>query len=802
MKNVPNIAQKYKREILQLRGINYSDNLQDGDLADSKNISADKFPYITTAKKTKELEGTGYTGVKALSSYQHLLTFRNDEMYIDGKKYIDIPTSEKQTVIVNGKMLVLPDEELVSLQNNYTLTDSNVSDASKFFAWLEKKGIYPVGTHNFYGKISEKTVSEINADRYHTTAGDNTYSYYRMSDSGDIKYGNLADTQTLSVTKGDIVGVKFAAGSTAVCKKGVSKPFNYTRATAEEIAALPEYQDTQDTTGSLYLMTTISPGRIFRVTYPTGYYIEGQTKYKKAISLEHDTSGVLTKTVDEINAISEYSSSASTTNYIVTDSGSIGSLTVNQYDWVQLTYTSQGNVYYNTVTAADSTEIQIPSDEFTESTDKWLYVFGSYSFVITDIAKLGLNFAKSGNCFYSFAVTNSSNLKRSIASVAAKCTSKAGTQGTYNAVFGDFLHARTEEEQGSIVEVTYGSNSVTGEVTALTQNTSSTDITISGFTPTTNQWYCFKLLEEPDFACEWANRLWCCNNDKQIIYASAQGKPDDFKSDADIATGSYSVRIGDVEPFTACSKYGSSILFFKQNRIYKIMGSSPKNYEIFTYETEGVKEGCHKSLCTINNVLYYVGLHGVYAYTGGSPVLISSRLGNIEMNNAVGGTDGERYFLSFESDGKDYMFTYEPKYNIWLKRDDIKAADFARKLESLYYLDKNTDKVIEMDTADTPDEMEWYAQFTPFYETLQGRKKYTKLFIRYELGNKSHMTIKIRQDEGLWQEVGKLLPTQKKGAQSFVLPIVRCDKMELRIEGKGKCTILELAREFEVGSDV
>ena len=35
-------------EMVQMGKINYSDSFQDGDLADSRNISARRFPYIAT----------------------------------------------------------------------------------------------------------------------------------------------------------------------------------------------------------------------------------------------------------------------------------------------------------------------------------------------------------------------------------------------------------------------------------------------------------------------------------------------------------------------------------------------------------------------------------------------------------------------------------------------------------------------------------------------------------------------------------------------------------------------------------
>lgn len=859
MAQVPNIRNKNKREILQLRGINYSNILRDGDLADCKNISASKFPYITTAKNTTALSGTGYEHVKAMTSYQNLITFAVNNIYLDGNQFTALPTSEKQIAIVNGKMMVLPDQMLVSLQNKYIMPsdNNNVTDLNKLITYLNKKEIYAGGTHYFFPAFSGvKTVQQINVDEFHDQQ-ETAYTYYQMGNGGDILTGQ--EKTPVQVKKEDIAGVKYSSSGDIYFKSaekvsnygGVidnlpsfsetnvpakfyilsgslvlaiyqeeqvyykrvwsASSSNYTEASVEFINSLTLYSTGQ--IGSVFYkivggageiiygdggqsVLPVNDGDIVQVTYAdhTRKYVLHTTAY------EHTE-----KTVEEINAQQYTEESASAEYCIITTGGNIkygvdnqNMLPVVTGDLITIAYDQTKTVYYKNAAKITSTPDDLSKVGITRDTADWLYVINGKSNVMNGITKYGLHFTK-GNDFEMLSVSLGENetIKKSIASIDVQCTARSLVEnsqwlGTYNTTLDGFLSA------DDTVQIKHGLTTETKNVATVRNNTA----VITDFVPVVGQWYTFSLLEDPDFCCEWANRLWCCNNDKQLIYASSQGKPDDFLSDFDSAIGAYQVTIGDVEPFTGCTKYESSILFFKQNRIYKILGSSPKNYEIFTYETEGVKQGCHKSICTIDGILYYVGLHGVYAYSGGTPMLISSNLGHMEMENAVGGTDGERYYLSFTSKGKDYLFTYEPRYNIWLLRDNIKVVDFARKLEEFYYLDKNTEKVVKMDTADTPDDMEWYAQFTPFYETIDGKKRYTKLIIRYELGNKSHMTVKMRVDDGIWQEVQKLTAHNKKDTQELILPVMRCDKFELRLEGKGKATILEIAREFEVGSGV
>lgn len=47
---ISNNVGKSKSEIVSMRGINWSDQLQDGDMRDSLNLSARRYPYITTRR--------------------------------------------------------------------------------------------------------------------------------------------------------------------------------------------------------------------------------------------------------------------------------------------------------------------------------------------------------------------------------------------------------------------------------------------------------------------------------------------------------------------------------------------------------------------------------------------------------------------------------------------------------------------------------------------------------------------------------------------------------------------------------
>ncbi len=308
-----------------------------------------------------------------------------------------------------------------------------------------------------------------------------------------------------------------------------------------------------------------------------------------------------------------------------------------------------------------------------------------------------------------------------------------------------------------------------------------------------------RKIPDLDFICESENRLWGCSNADQTIYSSSLGDPTNFFVYQGLSTDSYALAVGTDGPFTGCCKLTSSVLFWKETKLHKLLGSYPAEYSLYTYDIEGLRQGCHKSLQVINETLFYLGIHGVYAYTGGTPALISQGFGERSFQEAVSGSDGDTYYLSAKDERGWNLFCYEIGAGIWVREDETQAVDFTRIGRDLYFADAGGE-VWLCDGGREDGALEWLCQFTPFYETVQGRKRYSKLLLRVELGKGSWLAAEIRRDGGNWQECGKLAG-RKTGVFPLRIPVNRCDKLELRLRGKGSCAILSIMREFTVGSD-
>lgn len=309
-----------------------------------------------------------------------------------------------------------------------------------------------------------------------------------------------------------------------------------------------------------------------------------------------------------------------------------------------------------------------------------------------------------------------------------------------------------------------------------------------------------RKIPEMDFICESENRLWGCSSKEQTIYASALGDPTNFYVYEGLSTDSYALAVGSEGDFTGCCKLTSSVLFWKETKLHKLLGGYPAEYALYTYDIEGLQKGSHKSLQVINEVLFYMGLHGVYAYTGGTPSLISANFGEHAFTEAVAGNDGDSYYLSVKDGEQSHLFVYETQSGIWIREDDTRVVDFARIGKDIYFLTSEGTVWLEDGKQDDKG-VEWLAQFTPFYEVIDGRKSYSRLLLRLELPKGSWMAAEVRHDGGKWRECGKVVG-QEHDVVPMRLAVNRCDKFEIRLRGKGPCTILSILREFRVGSDV
>ena len=322
---------------------------------------------------------------------------------------------------------------------------------------------------------------------------------------------------------------------------------------------------------------------------------------------------------------------------------------------------------------------------------------------------------------------------------------------------------------------------------AFTEATEEGEVTIS------------RTVPDLDFICESNYRLWGTHGN--TIYSSKFSDPLNFKVFDGLANDSYAIEVGSEGEFTGCIPYSSHICFFKENTLHKLYGSKPSNFQITTVNVYGVQSGSEGSMQIVNEQLLYKGVGGVYAYTGGVPELISEKFGTKRYSNAVACCDGEIYYISMKQGEEWSLFSYDVLNNIWLREDETQAVDMAFYDGKVYFLDARGGLYYIDKTADRSD-IEWGATFCTMHETMNERKGYSKFHLRMDMSAGAWLAVDIKTDNDTqWQQI---YTTHNAKAKTVSIPIIptRCDSIDIRLRGKGKCTIKAFIREFTVGSDV
>jgi hypothetical protein len=184
---------------------------------------------------------------------------------------------------------------------------------------------------------------------------------------------------------------------------------------------------------------------------------------------------------------------------------------------------------------------------------------------------------------------------------------------------------------------------------------------------------------------------------------------------------------------------------------------------------------------------------------------MSSVLGDVSYNNAVGGVLGNKYYISMsDAEEKYHLFVYDTMKGMWHREDDTQAWDFCNCRGDLYYIDyaDKQIKTVKGTGVAENDEISWEA-ITGIIGTDSPDKKYiSRMDIRMSLQVGTRVVFSAEYDSsGVWEYLFMMAGTSLR---SFAVPIRprRCDHMRLRIEGIGDAKIYSICKTVEQGSDV
>ena len=316
-------------------------------------------------------------------------------------------------------------------------------------------------------------------------------------------------------------------------------------------------------------------------------------------------------------------------------------------------------------------------------------------------------------------------------------------------------------------------------------------------------------IPDMDYMTVSGNRLWGCRHGlsadgKMVneIYCSKLGDFKNFEVFEGISTDSWAVSLGSDGEFTGAATFMGHPVFFKENRIIRILGDYPKNFTVQEDICEGVHAGCHKSIAEVDGVLYYKGRTGIWAYNGSMPVCVSQALGDVRYESAVGGAADGKYYLSMVGQGRR-LFVYDTRKRIWCVEDELDVNEFHNLDGSLYALlrDGNTVRLNPIEggyEADFP----WFVQTGQIGISLPAHCRISRIVIRLQMDAGAAVACYGQYDfDEIWKP---LFHIQEARSGIFTVPVrpERCGAMKLRLEGTGGVKIYSITYLTEQGSDI
>ena len=316
-----------------------------------------------------------------------------------------------------------------------------------------------------------------------------------------------------------------------------------------------------------------------------------------------------------------------------------------------------------------------------------------------------------------------------------------------------------------------------------------------------------RRVPDMDYLTECDNRVWGCSNKENVIYACKLGDPTNWFSYRGIAADSYAVTVGSDGAFTGAATCMGYALFFKENTLHKLCGTKPSDFQLTSLRCRGVAKNAARSLCVLNETLYYLSPDGVMAWDGSIPtkvsaVLDASRLANVQ--SAVGGALDGRYYLHISrtagTQGQTRLLVYDTERGLW-HEEDVCSCDMASTGGQLYLWDGQA-----LWAADPSRESDWQStegvEQQVSFELVTGdigqdgaeQRYLSRLTLRLDAACDSTVEVALSYDGGPWETVASL--TAREARRSYDLPLVprRHSTLRLRLRGKGQITLRSLAK--------
>jgi hypothetical protein len=297
-----------------------------------------------------------------------------------------------------------------------------------------------------------------------------------------------------------------------------------------------------------------------------------------------------------------------------------------------------------------------------------------------------------------------------------------------------------------------------------------------------------------DYACVLDNRIWAVKGDD--IFCTALGDFDDWTtfSSPSEATDAWQVDTGTNGSFTGIASYKGTNLAFKLDRVWKRFGDIPENFQF----VEISKLGCvsHKSICEVNNILFWLSPLGVVMYTGGVPEVISDNL-NDSYVSAVSGGDGRRYYISLYNGSTYALYVYDTWTGLFMQEDTLQVKDFSY-LDGYLYALASDNKIWKFNSGS---EVVSSSLETKDY-TLEifNKKALKSICFRITLATGSTATFYTSKDGAAYVSV-KTLSTVGLNSYTIPMKLQMANRIKIKLSVSGEFTLHQTTFEYAISEN-
>ncbi len=335
-----------------------------------------------------------------------------------------------------------------------------------------------------------------------------------------------------------------------------------------------------------------------------------------------------------------------------------------------------------------------------------------------------------------------------------------------------------------------------------------------------------RVMPDMDGLCVSGNRLYGYKG--KNLYVSAEGSAFCWSGTRTDGGGPAAFRTDTEGDITACASWQGYMVFFKADRLCKLLGSRTESFVLNDLSAPGIPAALSETLCEVGGDLYYHTDVGVYRLGYGRTYPERVGIPTVETPVAgCGGTDGVGYYISLmtkDSNGERATrnYLYMPESDIWYAEDGRTICGMAYRegflcmqdADGRLWLCRSDGRRCGEGRTETDVLGEYRASvtFVPDHRYEPDGYRPIKLYVRASAEPGAEMRVVASYADGHFGRDADLTATDPDRTVELVhfeggmtdrllcIPLFasHCDGMVLRLEMTGEWEIFTVIREYEV----